>query len=85
MKRQINAWMGQATTQQKAALARLAGTSVGYLYHLAAGRKIAGPELAEKIANASKAKQFEGLPKLLKENICPACAGCDFVKRATGA
>lgn len=77
-------WMQSATAEEQAALALNSGSSRPYLYKLARGERTASAELAGAIEQAAKglrAKSKGRLPRLLRTDLCPACAGCPFAKR----
>lgn len=65
-------------------LAAKSKTSVGHLYHLKLGNRVAGPELAKRIEQASVpiAEKSEGrLGKLTRVGLCPACCACEYAKQ----
>ena len=66
----MRSWLSNATADEKRRVAKLAGTSVIYLYHIAAGRRKPGAELAQKIAHASGLNQRE---------LCNACRNCPLL------
>ena len=80
MSNNLARWMQQATPKQKLALAKLAKTSRVYLHHLAGGRRVAGPDLAQTLVKASRRAEFAGLPELKQELLCPSCRSCEFLK-----
>lgn len=73
-------WMAVASGGEQEQLARMAGTSRPYLYKLAAGGRVASAEKAADIeAAAEKLRALnQTLPRLLRTDLCPACAGCPF-------
>lgn len=76
--------MAVATSDEQAALAQLAGTSKNYLYQLAKQTRVASAELAAAIEKASHivARRSKGrLPKLPREQLCPACSTCPYQKK----
>lgn len=81
MSKQLNKWMKAASTAEQEQLAKLAGTSRDYLYHLACGNRQADSDLAGRIEQAaikiSKSAKRK-LPKLTRKHISPACAKCPY-------
>lgn len=76
-------WMAKATPVSRERLAHLADTTLGTLRQIAGsyrtkGRPRVTPELAARIERAVKTI---GGPKVLREELCPACAACEFAKR----
>lgn len=77
----LKAWMDKATTEQIAALAENADTSVGYLYQLASGRRAASSDIAARIEYAAEllVAGGAGTPGLLpRDFIAKVCASCPF-------
>lgn len=76
-------WMQLSDGVEQAMLADIAQTSRRYLYKLAAGHKVASAELAGRIemAAAKLREANPALPRLLRTDLCPACAGCPFVRQ----
>jgi NAD-dependent dihydropyrimidine dehydrogenase PreA subunit len=77
---QLRAWLQSADAKERLQLAEDAKTTTGQLYQLAGGHRVAGPGLARKIELASAKLEREGLPKLKREELCPACGVCEFAK-----
>jgi hypothetical protein len=73
-------WMKRATPAQKKALAKAAGSSVGQLKHLAAGRRGASAEHAQALAAASRTLHVRAL-YLDQRDICQACGQCPLVEQ----
>jgi hypothetical protein len=79
-------WWDHATPDEKRALAAGCDTSVAALHQAAHAYRTKGivslsPELARKIE--IYAKEVPGrLPKLRREDLCPACAQCELAVRA---
>ena len=73
-------WMQLSSGAEQAVLADFAKTSRRYLYKLANGSKVASAELAGRIEQAAAIirKENPTLPRLLRTDLCPACAGCPF-------
>jgi hypothetical protein len=86
MNEAIHHWMTLATAGEQAELASIADTSRGHLYQLSTGERRAGPELAGRIATASRALRSRNkkLPLLRRSELCPACGECEFAKRCKG-
>jgi hypothetical protein len=81
----LQKWMACATPQEKSKLAIHSKISRGALQWLAGGYRTAGkvqasPEVARRIEIASKRIQREGLPVIRREELCPACARCEYAK-----
>ena len=84
----LQRWMSTATPQQIARLARLSKTSVENLRQVAGayrtnGKLSTSPELARRIEHATA--QLEHVVKrrrVLREELCSACARCDLAKKA---
>jgi formate dehydrogenase maturation protein FdhE len=61
----------------------LASTTVGYLFQLSVGHRIASAEIAGRIEKASEQiAKNSNLPVIKREKICPACASCPLAKAA---
>lgn len=77
-------WMNNATAEEKKALAELASSSVASLRQLAGGYRgknfSVSAEFAGRLEAASRKLQRKGLPLLLREDLCPACASCGYLK-----
>lgn len=76
-------WMQQATPEQKARLATLAGTTVGTLNQIAGSYRTQGKprveaDLAGRLAKASR--QIKGVPVLFREELSPACSKCEYAR-----
>lgn len=80
----LSQFMQAANAAQQEALARKAGTSRSYLYQLAAGDRTASAELAADIERASHVvrRGAGSLPIVPREQLCPACAKCEFLEAA---
>lgn len=80
----MRTWMAKASADDKHRLASLAGTSVGTLYQIAGGYRDPdqlpriSAELAGRLETASRAAEFNGLPVLRRDKLCPACAKCPY-------
>ncbi len=84
----VKAWMQSADRGQQEQLAKRAGTTRAYLYHLAGGFRDASPELAIAIERVSADMHRESrgrLPRLYRTDMAPACRACDFAQRCLGA
>ena len=84
MVKSLVTWLTVATPAQRARLAKLAGTSVNYLYQLASGHRSARANLARDLELASKrvTATDPSLPILLRTDLCDACSRCEFAKAA---
>lgn len=87
MSNQLRAWMERATPEQKRVLAKLAGTTVPNLHQASKGYRTNGklritPDLARRLEFASR--EIEGMPQLLREELSPSCAGCEFAAKCRG-
>jgi hypothetical protein len=81
----LQKWMARATPQEKSKLAIHSKISRGALQWLAGGYRTSGkvqtsPEVARRIELASHRIQREGLPAIRREDLCPACARCEYAK-----
>jgi len=89
----IKQWMRLSTTQEQEELARLAGTSRAYLYHLAGNTdksysREPQPKLAIaiEVASATLHKRTKGaLPKIYRTDLVSSCRECSFAQRCLGA
>lgn len=80
-------WMQAASVEQQFDLAKRAGTSRNYLYHLAGNFRDASAELAQRIERASldMHKETRGrLPRVYRTDLNAACRGCDFALKCLG-
>lgn len=88
---QLKAWMRLASPDEQTALAREAGTSRTYLYHLANDQstygRYASPELARRLEEAAIPLNAENprLPRLLRTDLARACRNCEFARQCLGA
>ena len=87
---QLKAWMRLASAEEQTALAKEAGTSRAYLYHLAndeaAYGRGASPDLAARIEKAAAPINAENprLPRLLRTDLARACRACEFARKCLG-
>lgn len=84
----VKVWMGAANIEEQQRLAALANTSRAHLRHLAAGRRVCGPDLALAIETASRelcAASGGRLPVLERTALCPACGRCEYAARCSDA
>lgn len=82
----VKDWIAAANKTEQEQLADLAGTSRPHLYHLSAGRRTCGPELARELETASKqlALLTRGrLPVLKRTDLCPACGRCEYAAKCS--
>lgn len=70
-------WLTLASIEQTEALAQAAKTSVPHLRHIAAGRRGATAELAQRLAAASYTLKVTAL-RLDQRDLCEACGVCPF-------
>jgi transcriptional regulator with XRE-family HTH domain len=77
-KNAIYKWMKTATPDQKKALAKAAGTSVGQLKQLQSGNRGASAALAQRLAAASKTLHIRAL-YLDQRDLCDACGKCPLI------
>jgi DNA-binding transcriptional regulator YdaS (Cro superfamily) len=81
-------WMRAATPEEQDILAKRAGTTRAYLYHISSEIRQASPELASAIERATAAMHTESkgrLPKIYRTDLSKACAACDFAQKCLGA
>jgi hypothetical protein len=71
-------WMRLATSDQKKALAKAAKTSVPHLNHITSGRRGVKPELAQRLAAASRTLKQRAL-YLDQRELCHDCSVCPIV------
>jgi hypothetical protein len=83
----LQIWMSKATPEEKQALAHAAQTTLGTLRQVAGAYRTNGAlsvsaDLAAKIecATVSLAARNPKLPIILRTQLCPTCAGCDYAK-----
>lgn len=79
-------WMNLAHTEEQIELAELAGTSRGYLYHIASGDRVPSVDLAARIEVASRTlhkKSRKRLPKIMRNEICAICSECFYVNKCS--
>lgn len=87
---QLKAWMRLASPEEQEALARGAGTSRSYLYHLANDSsnygRMASPALARMIEIAAVGINAMNprLPRLLRTDLAKACRDCEFARKCLG-
>lgn len=88
MSNALKEWMTVTSTNTHARLAKLAKTTVGTLRQIAGGYRNAGKasttaELARRIEEATaKIEDAAGPRRVLREELCTACARCDLAKIA---
>ncbi len=83
MSHKLLQWMNKATTEEREALANGADTTRAAIYQITSGKRQVGPakaRLFERAAAVLRRKNPE-LPKLLRADLCPACAQCEYAKR----
>jgi hypothetical protein len=80
----LRRWMRLATSDQKKALAKAAKTSVPHLNHITSGRRGVKPELAQRLAAASRTLGRRAL-YLDQRELCHDCNVCPIVDHPTAA
>lgn len=78
-KKVLRQWMRVSTVAQKKALAKAAKTSVPHLNHIASGRRGVRPDLAQRLAAASRTLHQRNL-YLDQRELCLDCARCPLVE-----
>lgn len=68
-------WLARATPAQRERLAEGASTSLQYLRHIAAGRKVPGADVAARIELASAKMRVQPF-KLKRWDLASVCADC---------
>lgn len=93
MSTKLKAWMAAATPKEQAEMARRARTSRAYMYAIAnsganasradSAKRRVSPELAGKMERAALTMREKNpkLPALLRPDLSPTCAGCEYAKR----
>ena len=89
----LTAWIRLATPKERAALAAAAGTSVVYLYQMAAAdgqayKRGASAAMAGRIERAAAplTRASKGrLPTLVRTDLCAACRDCEYAQRCLGS
>jgi (p)ppGpp synthase/HD superfamily hydrolase len=68
-------WLRSVSTAQAREAAKIAGTSIKHLQHIAAGRRGVSAELAQRLAHATT--RVSGIVNgLEQQTLCKACAKC---------
>jgi hypothetical protein len=85
----LKRWMRAATTEEQAELAAGVGTSVNVLEQYACRHRNPSTEraIAIELAAAPITRRRKGknkLPRLLRTDMSPACAGCAFARKCLG-
>lgn len=85
-------WMKTATAAQQKTLAQASGSSRSYFYQLAKGTRTAGAMRAKHIEQGIRAMRetergVDGLelPIVLRQDLCPACSCCEYMKMCGGS
>jgi len=86
-KNKMRDWIASATRTELDRLAKFAKTTVGTIRQISGGYRTEGearatPELARNIELAAIKVHREGLPPLRREDLCPACAKCEYLKNS---
>lgn len=81
----LRKWLNLANPEEKQALAKAAGTTLGTLQNHAGNYRASGMKAgtAGKIAAASKKlnKRNSRLPILTRPQLCSDCSVCDYTKK----
>lgn len=83
-------WLEAATREEFEKLAALTKRTIGTLRQIAGAYRTKGiahttPEVAREIELATIKLQRKGLPVVRREDLCPACARCEFLTKARKA
>jgi hypothetical protein len=81
----MRTWLANAKKAEVEKLVKAAKTSLGNLRQIAGGYRTEGvarttPEVARLIDIATHKLAREGLPPILREELCPACSQCEYQK-----
>lgn len=81
----LQKWMAKATPQEKVKLAIYSKISRATLQWIAGGYRTLGkintnPEAARRIELAAARIHRDGLPPIKREDLCSACARCEYAK-----
>ena len=82
----LKRWMTRSTPTERARLAKLSKTTEGNLYQIAGGYRTKGkvstsPETARNIELAAAKLHRDGLPLVLRQDLCQACGRCEYAKQ----
>ena len=87
----LRVWMSAASPEEKAALAELAGTTVGTLSQIAGGYRSKGianvrARLARRLELAATLlrKSNAALPDLFRTDLSAECRECEFAQKCLG-
>lgn len=83
----MQAWVKKATIEERKRLAKLALTTPGHIMQIAGAYRTDGvasttPELARRLEAAAIKIHREGLPELVREDLCIACGRCELARKA---
>jgi len=83
----MRTWLEAATRAELEKLGAISKRTVATLRQIAGGYRTEGsarttPEVARDIELATIKLQREGLPPVYREELCPACARCEYLKSA---
>lgn len=93
MSTKLKNWMATASPKEQAEMARRAKTSRAYMYAIAnsgrdatraeSAKRRVSPELAGRMEKASviMRERNDKLPALLRPDLSPTCATCEYAKR----
>lgn len=89
---QMQAWMDEASVEEREALAEMAGTTVGTLRQIAGSYRYNGQPsvrsgLARRIEIAADAlrRKNKNLPRVVRTDLSPECRECEFAQKCLGA
>lgn len=93
MSAKLKVWMAAASPKEQGEMAKRAKTSRAYMYAIAnsgrdasradSAKRRVSPELAGRMERASITLREKNpkLPALLRPDLSPTCAGCEYAKR----
>lgn len=78
----LKTWMQKANSAQWGKLAKIASTSITYLYQIASGKRKATPDMAARIEKAAEIMHHEERTGLLPRHlISKICSECHYVSK----
>jgi hypothetical protein len=83
----MRVWLEAATREELDKLGSISKRTVATIRQIAGGYRTKGaarttPEVARDIELATIKMQRQGLPIVRREDLCPACAKCEYMKAA---
>lgn len=84
----LRAWMTAAEPEEKILLASRVGTSIGYLRHVAEGRRRPSAALGAKLETQTKImSRVSGgrLPVVYRTDVVDVCRECEYARKCLGA